>query len=101
MSLFSEIVAGGIDPEQHDSVLLRRIHTLRLSTIAMVVFAAMLGRIRTDSLEQLGWWLFGSQVLILLRLGLGFARIAAYTAVAEDLRGESEARLSPATARMG
>ena len=40
MSLFSDIIAGGIDPEQHDSVLLRRVHTLRLSTIAMVVFAA-------------------------------------------------------------
>jgi diguanylate cyclase (GGDEF)-like protein len=40
MSLFSEIVAGGIDPEQHDPVLVRRVRTLRLSTIAMVAFAA-------------------------------------------------------------
>jgi hypothetical protein len=66
--------------------------------IAMALFAVALGRVRTDSPEQLGWWLLGSQALILLRLGLGFARIAAYTAVAEDLRSESEARLSPGRA---
>ena len=69
-----------------------------LEWIAMVLFAVVLGRIRTDSLEQLGWWLLGSQVLVLLRMGLGFARVAAYTAVAEDLRSESETRLIPGRA---
>jgi len=64
-----------------------------LEWIAMTLFAVVLGRIRTDSLEQIGWWLLGSQVLVLLRMGLGFARVAAYTAVAEDLRSESETRL--------
>lgn len=63
--------------------------------MAMIFFAVGLGRIRTDSMEQLGWWLLGAQVLVLLRLGLGFARVAAFTAVAEDLRSESETRLGP------
>jgi diguanylate cyclase (GGDEF)-like protein len=40
MSLLAELVAGGIDPEHHDSGLVRRVRTLRLSTIAMVAFAA-------------------------------------------------------------
>jgi hypothetical protein len=66
--------------------------------IAMVVFAALLGRVRTDSFEQLGWWLLGSQALVLVRLGLGFARVAAYTAVGEDLRADRELRLSPGAA---
>lgn len=66
--------------------------------IAMALFAGGLARIRTDSFEQLAWWVLGSQVLVLLRLGLGFARIAAYTAVAEDLRSECESRLSPSRA---
>jgi uncharacterized membrane protein YvlD (DUF360 family) len=66
--------------------------------IAMALGAIVLGRIRTDSLDQLGWWLLGAQVLILLRLGLGFARIAAFTAIGEDLREERETRLTPSTA---
>jgi hypothetical protein len=66
--------------------------------IAMVLGAVVLGRISTDSLEQLGWWLLGAQVLVLLRLGLGFARIAAFTAIGEDLREERETKLAPSTA---
>lgn len=66
--------------------------------IAMVFGAITLGRIRTDSVEQLGWWLLGAQLLILLRLGLGFARVAAFTAIGEDLREERETKLAPSTA---
>jgi len=40
MSLLTEFLAAGIDPAQHDSVFVRRVRTLRLSTIAMVAFAA-------------------------------------------------------------
>ena len=66
--------------------------------IAMLAAASWLAGLRTDSLHELGWWLLGAQALVLLRLGLGFARIAAYTAIGEDLREERETRLRPATA---
>ena len=66
-----------------------------LEWLAMVLAAMLLSGLRTDSMEQLAWWMLGAQLLVILRLGLGFARIAAYTAIGEDLREERQARLSP------
>jgi len=59
MSLLTELVTGGIDPEQHDAGLVRRVRTLRLSTIAMVAFAAPV---------VAAYWSIGAHVLAYFHL---------------------------------
>jgi hypothetical protein len=94
-------VLGGL-VSAGDALISRPIELLGLGAfflttewLAMVFFAVGMDRIRVDSGQQIVWWVLASQLLILLRIGLGFARVAAYTSVAEDLRAESEARIGP------
>jgi hypothetical protein len=59
----------------------------------MGVGASVLASVRTDSWRELATWVVGAQVIVLLRLGLGFGRLAGYVAIAEEERADREARV--------
>lgn len=53
---------------------------------AMVVGAGLVARLETGSIGELAAWIAATQLLILLRVGLGFGRIAGLVALAEEER---------------